>query len=84
MIISHEGDPATPEGISYRRDQAGGPRGREGHSMAGAGIYLAGTAATFKDIQDGATYDLLIAGIAALSLILLIMMIITRSLLRRW
>ncbi len=29
--------------------------------------------ATFKDIQDGATYDLLIAGIAALSLILLIM-----------
>lgn len=48
--------------------------------MAGAGIYLAGTAATFKDIQDGATYDLLIAGIAALSLILLIMMIITRSL----
>jgi RND superfamily putative drug exporter len=31
-------------------------------------------------IQDGAKYDLMIPGIAALSLILLIMMILTRSL----
>src|SRR5690348_16633147 len=48
--------------------------------MAGAGIYLGGTAATYKDIQDGAKYDLMIVAFAALSLILLIMMIITRSL----
>ena len=47
--------------------------------MAGSKIYIAGTAATYKDIQDGAKYDLMIAGIAALSLILLIMMFITRS-----
>ncbi len=81
MIISHEGDPATPEGISHiDAIKQAGHEAVKGTPMAGAGIYLAGTAATFKDIQDGATYDLLIAGIAALSLILLIMMIITRSL----
>ncbi len=48
--------------------------------MAGAKIYLGGTASTYKDIQDMAKYDLMIAGIAALSLIMLIMMFITRSL----
>ena len=34
--------------------------------LAGSKIYIAGTAATYKDIQDGAKYDLMIAGIAAL------------------
>ena len=52
----------------------------KGTPLAGSNIYLTGTAATYKDIQDSAKYDLLIAGIAALSLILLIMMILTRSL----
>jgi RND superfamily putative drug exporter len=52
----------------------------KGTPLAAANIYLGGTAATYKDIQDGAKYDLMIAGIAALSLILLIMMFITRSL----
>ncbi len=45
--------------------------------MAGAGIYLAGTAATFKDIQDGATYDPPDRRNTA-ELHLLIMMIITQ------
>ena len=48
--------------------------------LGDSNIYLAGTAATYKDIADGAKYDLMIAGIAALSLILIIMLIITRSL----
>ncbi|AKN17972.1 MMPL/RND family transporter [Mycobacterium haemophilum] len=81
MIISHEGDPATPAGISHIdaiKDAA--HEAVKGTPLAGANIYLAGTAATYKDIQDGAKYDLMIAAIAALSLILLIMMIITRSL----
>ncbi|MGW9181693.1 MMPL family transporter, partial [Agromyces sp. NPDC055658] len=51
----------------------------KGTPLAGSRIYLAGTAATYKDIQDGARYDLMIAAIAALSLILLVMMFITRS-----
>jgi RND superfamily putative drug exporter len=81
MIISHEGDPATPEGISHIDPIRNAAHDAvKGTILAGSNIYLAGTAATYKDIQDGAKYDLMIAGIAALSLILLIMMIITRSL----
>ncbi|OBH17185.1 RND family transporter [Mycolicibacter sinensis] len=81
MIITHEGDPATPEGIAHIdkiRDAA--KEAVKGTPLQGSHIYLAGTASTYKDIADAARYDLLIAGIAALSLILLIMMIITRSL----
>ena len=52
----------------------------KGTPLADAKIYVGGTAATYKDIQDGAKYDLMIVAFAALSLILLIMMIITRSL----
>src|ERR1700730_2445597 len=81
MIITHDGDPATPQGISHiDAIKNAAQEALKGTPLAGANIYLAGTAATYKDIQDGATYDLMIAGIAALSLILLIMMFITRSL----
>ena len=81
MIITHDGDPATPEGISHiDAIRHAAQEAVKGTPLAGSKIYLAGTAATYKDIQDGAKYDLMIAGIAALSLILLIMMFITRSL----
>ena len=81
MIITHDGDPATPEGISHiDAIRHAAQEAVKGTPLAGSKIYIAGTAATYKDIQDGAKYDLMIAGIAALSLILLIMMFITRSL----
>jgi RND superfamily putative drug exporter len=81
MIITHDGDPATPEGISHIDGiKNSAADALKGTPLAGANVYLAGTAATYKDIRDGAQYDLMIAGIAALSLILLIMMFITRSL----
>jgi putative drug exporter of the RND superfamily len=81
MIVTHDGDPATPEGISHINPiTKAAHEALKGTPMADAKIYLGGTAATYKDIQDGAKYDLMIVGLAALSLILLIMMIITRSL----
>ena len=81
MIITHDGDPATPEGISHiDAIRKAALEAVKGTPLATANIYLAGTASTYKDIQDGAKYDLMIAAIAALSLILLIMMVITRSL----
>lgn len=81
MIITHEGDPATPEGISHIEPiRNAAHEAVKGTPMAEAKFYLGGTAATYSDIQDGAKYDLMIAGIAALSLILLIMMMLTRSL----
>jgi putative drug exporter of the RND superfamily len=81
MIITHDVDPATPQGISHiNAIRHAAQEAVKGTPLAGSKIYLAGTAATYKDIRDGAKYDLMIAGIAALSLILLIMMFITRSL----
>jgi RND superfamily putative drug exporter len=81
MIITHEGDPATPDGISHiPAIEKSAREALKGTPLAGSHIYLAGTASTYRDIQQGAKYDLLIAGISALSLILLIMMFVTRSL----
>lgn len=51
----------------------------KGTPLEGSKIYLAGTAASFKDMQDSADYDILIAGVAALCLIFVIMLIITRA-----
>jgi putative drug exporter of the RND superfamily len=80
FILSHRGDPATSEGTA-RIDQIkrAAEEALKGTPLASAKIYLAGTASTFKDWQDGSKYDLLIAGIAALCLIFVIMLIITRS-----
>ncbi|MBV9720960.1 MAG: MMPL family transporter [Mycobacterium sp.] len=81
MIITHEGDPATPEGISHIDPiRQAAKQAVKNTPLGDSNIYLAGTGATYKDIADGAKYDLMIAGIAALSLILLIMLFITRSL----
>ena len=80
FIISHRGDPATAEGIA-RIDQIkrAAEEALKGTPLGSAKIYLAGSATTFKDWQDGSKYDLLIAGIAALCLIFIIMLAITRS-----
>jgi RND superfamily putative drug exporter len=81
MIITHQGDPATPQGISHIDPiTTAAQEAVKGTPLANAGVYLGGTAATYKDIQEMSKYDLMIAGLAALSLILLIMMLITRGL----
>ena len=70
----------TPEGISHiDAIKQAAKEAIKGTPLEGSKIYLGGTAATFKDMQDGNNYDLLIAGIAALALIFIIMLIITRS-----
>jgi RND superfamily putative drug exporter len=80
MIITHDVDPATPEGISHIETMRhAAQEAVKGTPLAGSKIYIGGTASTYEDIGNMAHYDLLIAGIASLSLILLIMMFITRS-----
>jgi RND superfamily putative drug exporter len=80
FIISHQGDPMTPEGISHIAGiKHAAQEALKGTPLEGSKIYLGGTAATFKDMSDGSNYDLLIAGIASLCLIFIIMLIITRS-----
>jgi putative drug exporter of the RND superfamily len=81
FIISHEGDPATPEGISHVDPiKNAAKEAIKGTPVEGAKIWLGGTAAVYKDMRDGSKFDLMIAGISAASLILIIMLSITRSL----
>ncbi len=81
LIISHRGDPASPEGIArVAKIREAAEESLKGTPLEDAKIYLAGTAATFKDWKDGSKYDLMIAGIGSLCLIFIIMLIITRSL----
>ncbi|MBU9763111.1 RND family transporter [Mycobacterium sp. TNTM28] len=81
FIISHRGDPATPEGIA-RAEQIvrAAQEALKVTPLENAKVQLAGTSATYRDMRDGSTYDLLIAGVAALCLIFIIMLLITRSL----
>jgi RND superfamily putative drug exporter len=81
FIISHEQDPLSADGIN-RIDaiKSAAFEAIKGTPLEGSRIYLGGTASTFKDMQEGNAYDLMIAGVAALTLIFIIMLIITRSL----
>jgi RND superfamily putative drug exporter len=80
MIISHEGDPATPEGVNHIEPiKQAVHEAIKGTPWEGAKVYLGGTAATYKDMRDGSNIDLMIAGIAAATLIFVIMLVITRS-----
>ncbi|GFG55694.1 MMPL family RND transporter [Mycolicibacterium agri] len=80
FIISHDGDPLSPEGIAkIDAIKKAAKEAVKGTPLEGSTIYLGGSAATFKDLSDGNTYDLIIAAIAALALIFIIMLIITRS-----
>jgi RND superfamily putative drug exporter len=80
FIIAHQGDPMTAEGISrISAIRQAAKEAMKGTPLEGSQIHLGGTAATFKDMQEGSNWDLLIAAISALCLIFVIMLIITRS-----
>ena len=80
FIIAHDGDPMTPEGIGrIEAIKQAAKEAIKGTPLEGSKVYLAGTAAVFKDMADGSTFDLIIAAIASLGLIFIIMLIITRS-----
>jgi len=80
FIISHEEDPLSADGIK-RIDaiKSAAFEAIKGTPLEGSRVYIGGTASTFKDMEEGNRYDLLIAGIAALTLIFIIMLLITRS-----
>src|SRR6185312_8653862 len=80
FIISHENDPLSADGIK-RIDAIKNAafEAIKGTPLEGSRVYLGGTASTFKDMEDGNRYDLMIAGVAALTMIFIIMLIITRS-----
>ncbi|MDT5287130.1 MAG: putative drug exporter of the superfamily [Mycobacterium sp.] len=80
MFITHETDPATVEGIArVNSERKAAQDALKMTSLSNAKIYLGGVAATYKDMSDGAEYDLMIAVVSALTLIFMIMLILTRA-----
>jgi putative drug exporter of the RND superfamily len=80
MFITHESDPATTAGIGrVESERKAAQEALKMSSLSNAKIYLGGVAATYKDMSDGARYDLLIAVVSALTLIFMIMLILVRS-----
>ncbi|OBI76151.1 RND family transporter, partial [Mycobacterium sp. E740] len=78
FIITHQGDPASVDGI----DHVAGIRDTvadavKGTPLENAKVSLAGTASLYSDMQNGVTVDLLIAVIASMILIFAIMVLIT-------
>ena len=67
--------------VRYNRDRlrAAAVDAIKGTPLEGSTVYVGGSAATYQDMQQGANYDLLIAGVASLLLILLIMVVLTRA-----
>jgi RND superfamily putative drug exporter len=80
FIITHQGDPASVDGIKHvagiRETVADATKGTP---FENAKVSLAGTASLYSDMQQGVTVDLLIACIASIILIFAIMLLITRS-----
>jgi putative drug exporter of the RND superfamily len=80
MLITQRGEPSSPEGISRVEPVlTAAEEALKGTPLENADIYLTGTAAISKDLVEGSTYDLLIAGVAALCLVFIVMLIVTRS-----
>jgi len=80
MIITHQGDPASVDGIEHVvgiRDTVADAV--KGTPLENAKVSLAGTASLYADMQNGVKTDLLIACIASMILIFAIMLLITRS-----
>ena len=80
FVISHEDDPMSEAGMS-RIDAIKSAvfNAIKGTPLEGSKVYLGGIASALKDLQEGNKYDLRIAGLAALSLVFSIMLLITRS-----
>ncbi|OBA81788.1 hypothetical protein A9W99_13275 [Mycobacterium sp. 1164966.3] len=80
MLITLRTDPASPEGVAQVDPiKNAAEEALKGTPLEDAKVYLTGTAAITKDIVDGSKYDLMIAGVAAVCLIFIIMLIMTRS-----
>jgi putative drug exporter of the RND superfamily len=80
MLVTQKADPLSPEGVG-RVDaiKNAAEEALKGTPLENAKVYLTGTAAMTKDIVDASKYDLMIAGVAAVCLIFIVMLIMTRS-----
>lgn len=80
FTIIHQGNPLTEEGTSRVEPlKTAAADAIKGTPLEGSWIYLGGSAAMYKDLQQGADYDLLIVAGAALILIFIIMVVLIRA-----
>ncbi len=80
MLILQKGDPASPEGFSQvDAIKSAAAEALKGTPLEDSKIYLGGTAATVRDMVRASRYDLMIAGVSALCLVFMVMLIMTRS-----
>ncbi|MCV7247846.1 MMPL family transporter [Mycobacterium koreense] len=81
FFVTLDADPATPAGIASVKPELETARHAvKGTPLADAKFFLTGTAAIYNDIQSGSTYDIVLVGLAALTLIFIVMLVIIRSL----
>jgi RND superfamily putative drug exporter len=81
LIVTLEGDANGPDGVQrVEQFPTAITVALKETSLAGARVYIGGSASTNKDIKEYAASDLLIVTIAAFVLIFLIMLFLTRSL----
>ena len=80
FTVFHQGDPLSEEGTAHIDPlRTAAVDAIKGTPLEGATVYVGGSAATYKDMQQGADYDLLIAAVASLILIFVIMVVLTRA-----
>ena len=81
FYITHDGDPMSPEGMARIPEILSAAHAAvKGTPLEGSKLFISGSASMVKDMRDGANYDLMIAVVSSLSLILIIMLILMRSL----
>jgi RND superfamily putative drug exporter len=81
FIVTLEGDAMGPEGVEHvEAFPTAITTALKETSLAGAKVYIGGSASNDQDIKEYAASDLLIVAIAAFVLIFLIMLFLTRSL----
>ena len=81
LIITHDTNPASEEGISVVDDELTAAHEAVKGDITGRCRYLSHrNGGHLPDIQSGAKYDTMIAAFAALTLIFIVMLIITRAL----
>ncbi|MEE6140121.1 MMPL family transporter [Mycobacterium sp. 050128] len=80
FTIFHQGDPLTEQGTSRVAPlKTAAEDAIKGTPLEGSTVYFGGSAALYKDMQEGANYDLVIAAVAALILVFIIMVVLTRA-----
>ena len=81
LLISQKGDPMSAEGMSRVEPiRIAAEEALKGTPLQDSKVFLTGTAAITKDLVVASRYDLLIAAVAAICLIFIVMLLMTRSL----